>query len=60
MSSASHEDSATKGYFLDAREMAAWLYMKTYPDVECLVAHSEFENPSIGRVARSKLRPMDR
>eukprot|EP00965_Chrysotila_dentata_P100116 3307872-Pleurochrysis_carterae.AAC.3 len=60
MISASHDDSATEGCFLDAHEMAAWLYMKTYPDVKCLVAQFESENPSIDPVARSNSRPMER
>eukprot|EP00965_Chrysotila_dentata_P043061 1429909-Pleurochrysis_carterae.AAC.1 len=45
--SASQDDRATEGCFLEAHEMAAWLYMKTYPDVECLVAQFESEKPSI-------------
>eukprot|EP00965_Chrysotila_dentata_P018221 606051-Pleurochrysis_carterae.AAC.1 len=40
--------------------MAAWLYIKTYPDVECLVAQFESENPVTGVFARQKHRPMER
>eukprot|EP00965_Chrysotila_dentata_P055454 1839941-Pleurochrysis_carterae.AAC.1 len=61
MLSASHDDSSTPGcYSESAHEMAARLYMKTYPDVECLVAQAESEYPSIGPTARSNLRPMER
>eukprot|EP00965_Chrysotila_dentata_P241301 6204198-Pleurochrysis_carterae.AAC.1 len=40
--------------------MAARLYIKTYPDVECLVAQFESENPVTGVSARQKRRPMER
>eukprot|EP00965_Chrysotila_dentata_P256543 6212574-Pleurochrysis_carterae.AAC.2 len=60
MISASHDERATEGCFLDAHEMAAWLYMKTWPDVECLVAQSESEKPAIGVSVWQKRRPMDR
>eukprot|EP00965_Chrysotila_dentata_P208710 6184857-Pleurochrysis_carterae.AAC.1 len=40
--------------------MAALLYMKTYPDVECLVAQSETENPATDAFTRQKRRPTER
>eukprot|EP00965_Chrysotila_dentata_P185897 6137320-Pleurochrysis_carterae.AAC.1 len=60
MISASHEDSAAEGCFLDAHEMAAWLYKKTYPEVECLVAQSESEYPCMGISLREKRSPTER
>eukprot|EP00965_Chrysotila_dentata_P223088 6193379-Pleurochrysis_carterae.AAC.4 len=44
--SVSQDDKAAEGCFFDAHKIAAWLYMKTYPDVECRVAQLESENPS--------------
>eukprot|EP00965_Chrysotila_dentata_P261151 6214155-Pleurochrysis_carterae.AAC.3 len=43
MISASQDERPTQGCFLEDHEMAAWLYMKTYPDVECRVAQFESE-----------------
>eukprot|EP00965_Chrysotila_dentata_P061229 2028252-Pleurochrysis_carterae.AAC.1 len=60
MISASHDESAKEGCIFDAHEMAAWLYMHTYPDVECFVAQSESENPASEATERSKRRPMER
>eukprot|EP00965_Chrysotila_dentata_P076752 2534054-Pleurochrysis_carterae.AAC.1 len=40
--------------------MAAWLYMNTYPEVECFVAQSESEKPSTDVGERSNLRPLER
>eukprot|EP00965_Chrysotila_dentata_P126883 4196807-Pleurochrysis_carterae.AAC.1 len=34
--------------------------MNTYPDVECLVAQSESENPVTGAFTRQKRRPIER
>eukprot|EP00965_Chrysotila_dentata_P070059 2314132-Pleurochrysis_carterae.AAC.2 len=34
--------------------------MKTYPDVECLVAQFESENPVTGVFTRQNRRPMER
>eukprot|EP00965_Chrysotila_dentata_P005746 189655-Pleurochrysis_carterae.AAC.1 len=45
MISALQDDNATLGCFFDAQKTAAWLYTKTYPDVECRVAQFESENP---------------
>eukprot|EP00965_Chrysotila_dentata_P177331 5856841-Pleurochrysis_carterae.AAC.1 len=60
MISASQDERATEGCFFDAQDMAAWLYMKTYPDVESLVGQSESDNPAIGVFTRQKRRPMER
>eukprot|EP00965_Chrysotila_dentata_P097426 3219983-Pleurochrysis_carterae.AAC.1 len=60
MISASHDESATEDCFFDAQEMAAWLYMNTYPDVECCVAQFESKNPLSEAAERSKRRPMER
>eukprot|EP00965_Chrysotila_dentata_P179394 5924477-Pleurochrysis_carterae.AAC.2 len=59
--SASQDERATLGCFFDDQEIAAWLYMKTYPEeVECLVAQFESEMPSMGREAFSNLSPIER
>eukprot|EP00965_Chrysotila_dentata_P028032 932032-Pleurochrysis_carterae.AAC.3 len=60
MISASHEDSATEGRFLEAHEIAAWLYTKTYPDVECRVAQPESECPCTGTLSRENRSPTER
>eukprot|EP00965_Chrysotila_dentata_P263163 6214774-Pleurochrysis_carterae.AAC.5 len=60
MISALHDDSATEGCFFDAHEIAAWLYINTYSDVECFVAQSESEKASTDVVERSNLRPTGR
>eukprot|EP00965_Chrysotila_dentata_P004324 140860-Pleurochrysis_carterae.AAC.4 len=44
--SASQLDRETDACFLEAHEIAARLYMKTYPVVECRVAQSESEKPT--------------
>eukprot|EP00965_Chrysotila_dentata_P123485 4081471-Pleurochrysis_carterae.AAC.2 len=45
---------------LDAHEMAARLYINTYPEVEYRVTQSESEKPDTGSGSREKRRPIAR
>ena len=57
MGSTSHDESATLVCFLDPQLMAAWLYMKTKPEVECLTAQSLSEKPLTGDASAWYRRP---
>ena len=48
MNSASHEDKATVGCFLEDQEIAASQKWNTAPDVERRTAQSESEKPTRG------------
>eukprot|EP00965_Chrysotila_dentata_P143432 4739218-Pleurochrysis_carterae.AAC.1 len=60
MISASHDDSATEGCFLETQEIAAWLYMKTYPKVESRVAQWESEYACTGTLSHERRSPSER
>eukprot|EP00965_Chrysotila_dentata_P109770 3627422-Pleurochrysis_carterae.AAC.2 len=51
--SASQEERATLGCFLDDQEIAAGPCMNTQPDVECHTAQSESVCPWTGRSGQS-------
>ena len=41
------DESATVGCFLEPHEMAALMYLNTWPEVECFTAQSESDMPYI-------------